>query len=108
MCSSDLTPAGGSILPGDNNGDGAFNIADGIDLLNKLYLNSHLANTCDGEVNEGGNLMLHDWNGDSTLNISDCVSVFHSLFAKGARSHTLGDACTLIVGCPEACAVSKP
>ena len=95
-------PTGGLQWAGDWNQDGAVDIADAVALLFQLFDGDGRPLPCDGDFSSGGNLELADVNGDASVNLTDILHLANYLFASGAAP-ALGESCTRIEGCPNAC-----
>ena len=94
------------IVPGDWNGDGRFNLADGVRLLNNLFLSEGPELPCTGDVTSPGNQASLDFNGDNRVNLADAISALNRLFLAG-DPHVLGDEsqCVFVSGCPDVCSL---
>lgn len=92
----DLSPLA-VLLPGDVNLDSQFDLSDGVNLLNFLFLGTALTGASEclatetGSLNETG-VFLADANGDRAADISDASYIFARLFL-GGPAHVLGEAC---------------
>ena len=91
------------LLPGDFNLDSQFDLSDGVNLLNFLFIGGQIK---DCLLAEGGGLnetaiFLADANGDRTADISDASFMFTRLFL-GGPAHVLGEECIEFRGstCP--------
>jgi hypothetical protein len=87
--------------PGDCSQDGTVDISDAICILGHLFLATPAPLPC-GESLEGDNVALLDLNGDSETDVSDGVYLLFHLFG-GGPGPALGEACTPIGACPDAC-----
>ena len=98
----------GTQKPSDCNQDGRVDIADGVCLLNSLFLRGSVDFPCgDGEADDPANLLLLDANDDSRIDLSDAVQVMGFLFL-GQPLHPLGTDCVLVHGCPDNAAKCQP
>jgi hypothetical protein len=89
--------------PGDCSQDGHLDIADGVCLLNHLFLGGPAQLPCgNGTLGDRANQVLLDSNGDGSVNLSDVVHGLTSLF-MGGPPPALGTECVPIVGCPNGC-----
>lgn len=93
-------PAGGIQRPGDFNQDGQTDLSDAVNLLGHLFLGNPSALPCDSpNVNTGSNQLLLNFNGQGDTDITDAINILQRLFL-GGLPHVLGEACTVIAGCP--------
>jgi hypothetical protein len=99
---------GGSMIPGDANGDRGLDISDAVAVLGSLFLGGAPLPCGDGSISDPANLTLLDWQPDGGIDISDAVSLLTFLFI-GGQPHALavpGEAmtgCVRIVGCRDLC-----
>ena len=78
-----IVPADLLLLRGDCNLDGAINLADGIFILNYLFLSGAEIDCADGCDN----------NDDGENNLADAVYILNYLFANGAAIPPPGNFC---------------
>ena len=91
---------GGFQVPGDCNGDGRLDLADGICLLNSLFLGHASPFVCgDAEFTD---LDLSNFDGENGTTVTDAIGIFNFIF-EGGPPHVLGVDCVPVLGCESAC-----
>ena len=94
-------PPGGSVRPGDLNGDTRLNILDAIVYF--LLGEPGVTLPCgDGTVDDPSNKAILDTNGDSRVDLTDALYTLNHLFQSGPPP-TLGASCTRLAGCSDNC-----
>ncbi|MEM7231285.1 MAG: hypothetical protein AAF517_03870 [Planctomycetota bacterium] len=92
---------GGTVLAGDANHDGSFDLSDPIRLLRVLFAGAE-GLPCDGDLSSEANRFVLDVNGDGAVNLSDAIFSLEFLF-RGGSPPVEGDDCRRFEFCSSAC-----
>ena len=97
------TELGGWQRPGDSNGDGKLDLADGFSMLLRLFAGAPQALPCeDGVLNGPGNRTVLDLNSDQRFDVADAIYLLQHLF-RGGPPPAGGSRCARVPGCRDAC-----